>query len=417
MKTIKLFIFTLLIAAIAASCNKDDDGFTGEVTVTLINKGGTTAVEGEAAEFVYDVILSKSFDQNINLTFDLDSLAQYPGLLTIDPNPVVIAKNQTKGVLKVMAMAKPDAENLLAKNTNFKIKLSSYTGIDNRIVLESNETITIQAEEDVVPLTAEQRELVAHYKTQGIDVTPWIGKIPVEVTVKTAAGGNFSPFDVSETKTYTGVTHITLSENATKEKPLLAMTLNAFGLSEYLQYVFRHETILNKGFWYNPDANDMPPAPLAVLQALGQERVQKWINKEYPFNVMVDDLEFKADKSVVFVRENGAYSISSDFLPNGEKEQISAVNFQYEFPLWDELVTLADGNADLISNIQQGGSVHPNNYITYSTILTDDWGGTNWVAPTGSYDNAEKKMMFNFNTDHSNSGDYDIVTVTYTSPY
>ncbi|QTE24410.1 DUF4929 family protein [Polaribacter cellanae] len=250
-------------------------------------------------------------------------------------------------------------------------------------------------------------------QTQGINLTPWIGKIPVEVTVVTGKNGGFAPFLTSETLTYTGTTQITLSENATREKPLLVMTNNAFGLNEYLQYVFRHETILNSTDWYDPSNPNTPPAPQAVLTALGTDRVTKWQNKEYTFNVKVDDLEFKADNTVDFVRENGSQSIYSNFLttPTGT-DLVSAVNFQYEFPLWDELLELANANAELKENVEQGGSIHPNKYIGLSTILTDDWSGGNWVAPTSSYSNS--KMTFTFNTDHENSGSYDTVTVKYT---
>ncbi|WCC45465.1 hypothetical protein PJW08_05070 [Tenacibaculum finnmarkense] len=34
-----------------------------------------------------------------------------------------------------------------------------------------------------------------------------------------------------------------------------------------------------------------------VLKALGDERIIKWKNKEYAFNVKVDDLEFKTRRN------------------------------------------------------------------------------------------------------------------------
>lgn len=409
MKTIKSLFYILLFTVVAVSCSDDDPTvFTGDVTVNLLTNDGVQVVEGEAKEFTFNVVLSHSFDRAINLTFELENLAQYPNVLAIETSPVVIASGKTTGTLKVVAKAKPDAENILTENVSFKINLASYTGIENTITLENEQKITVTAEEGFTPLTQAQRELVEYYKTQGINVSPWIGKIPVEVEVTTAADGGFEPFVTAQTLKYSGTTYITLSEKATKEKPLLVMVNNAFGLSEYLQYIFRHETILNTDYWNNTGQ----PAPTAVLTALGTDKVNKWKNKEYTFNVKVDDLEFKADNTVEFVRENGAYDTYSDFLPDGEKYPTSAVNFVYEFELWNELATLAKDNAELTEHIKSGGSIHPNNYITTGGILTDAWETGNWVAPTSSYKNTE--MTFTFNTDHRNSGDYDKVTVKYT---
>lgn len=410
MRVIKSLMYVFMLSLIVVSCSEDNPVFTGDVSVTLINKGANQVIEGEAAEFTYEVVLNRSFDTDITLTFNLDNLTNYPNVLSIS-NPVTIAKNQTKGTLKILAPKKPDSENVLTEDTNFKIILASKTGITNNLVLAEDYTITVKKEEGFTPLTQAQKELLAHYKSQGIDLSMWIGKIPVEATVKTAKGGNFAPFDKAQTFTYKGITQITLSEKATKDKPLLVMTQNAFGLTEYLQWAFRNETILNTGYWNNKNV----PAPTAVLKALGNARVTKWKNKEYSFNVTVDEIEFKKDGSIVFVRENGSYGLYTNFLDPKRKYDQSAVNFQYEFELWEELKKIAKGNKALQDHITTGGSIHPNTYIGYSPILTDDWSGGYWVAPKGNYDNTKKEMNFVFNTDHTNSADYDTVTVKFTA--
>ncbi|MDB0601718.1 DUF4929 family protein [Tenacibaculum maritimum] len=415
MKIIKSVLYLLLITFIV-SCSSEAlvaPSLTGDISVTLINKGVTEVVEGEEKELSYEVILNTSFDKDIVLTFDLENLVNYPSLLSIT-NEVKIAKNQTKGILSIKTKRKSDAENILIENVNFKIQLVAYKGISNKILLANDYIITIKKEEGFTPLTQVQKDLLEYYKRKGINLTMWIGKIPVKTIVKTAPEGSFAPFDISETKEYTGVTHITLSKKATKEKPLLVMTRNAFGLTEYLQYVFRHETILNATDWNHPDVNIAPPAPKAVLKALGNARVTKWKNKEYSFNVKVDEIEFKADGSIAFVGENGSYSLDTNFLDPDRKYNQSTINFEYEFPLWDELVALAKDNARLKEDIVQGGSIHPNSYIGYSPILTDDWGGGYWVAPKANYDTIKREMNFVFNTDHENSGDYDTVTVKFT---
>lgn len=413
MKTIKSFFFLLLFTITIISCEENElVQFTNPITVNLLTNKGLQVTEGDSKEFTLDVILSKSFNQEIKLTFDLENTSNYPDLLSIETTPVVISKNETKGTLKIIAKYKPNIENILTENTNFKINLISYEGTEKNIVLEGSQTIIVMPEESFTPLTQSQKTLIEHYKSQGIDLTPWIGKIPVEVEVITAAGGGFAPFETSETLSYTGTTYITLSDNATRDKPLLVMTRNAFGLNEYLQYVFRNETILNTVYWNNAGS----PSSSAVLATIGNDRVTKWKNKEYDFNVTVDDLELKTDNTVTFIREDGAYKYYSNFLPGGEKYKVSAVNFNYEFELWNELVILANGNSELTEQIQQGGSIHPNNYITGGSVLSDEWEEGNWVDPSGNYNSSDKKMTFEFNIDHSNSGDYDIIKVSFTSP-
>lgn len=410
MRIFKSLFFVLIASTILTSCSEDDTtpSFSGDVSVTLINKGSTEVIEGEAATFVYDIVLSSAFKQDITINFDLEELVNYPNLLSIDP--VIITKNQTKGILTVTAVQKPDAENVLADNLNLTFAIKDYQGITNKLYLADNYVIKVKAEEGITPLTKEQQDLIKHYQSQGIDISMWIGKIPVQVEVVTAPNGLFAPFETSQTLNYTGVTYITLSENATKDKPLLVMSKNAFGLSEYLQYVFRNETILNTTDWNEPSQAAMQ----GVLKALGDERIIKWKNKEYAFNVKVDDLEFKTEGKVDYVRENNTYDLYANFTDPNRAKDLAAVDFQYEFPLWDELLVLANENADLKEHITTGGSLHPNNYIGYSTIITDDWYEGDWITPTSSYN--ETEMNFKFNTDHENSGSYDIVTVKFTQP-
>ena len=409
MKILKSIFLVLVASIILTSCSDDDiPVFSGDVSVTLINKGSTEVIEGEAATFTYDVVLSNAFKQDITINFDLDELVNYPNLLSIEP--VTIIKDQTKGILTVTATKKPDAENVLSDDLNLTFKIKDYQGVTNKLYLTTDYVVKVKAEEGITPLTAEQQALIKHYKDQGIDISMWIGKIPVEVEVVTASGGYLPAFEKTQTLKYSGLTYITLSKNATKDKPLLVMNKNAFGLSEYLQFVFRNETILNTDYWNNSGV----PASTEVLKALGDEKVNKWKNKEYDFNVKVDDLEFKADGKVDYVRENNTYDIYANFTDPNRTKDLAAVDFQYEFPLWDELLALANGNATLTEHITTGGSIYPNSYIGYSTILSDDWGEGNWVSPTSSYNPTE--MNFKFNTDHTNSGSYDIVTVKFTQP-
>ncbi len=406
MRVIKSLVL-LFLATLVVSCNEETEVFTGDVYVTLKAKGGNSFVEGEATTLNYDVVLSKSFHKDIKLVFDLEKLTEYPNLVNFKKE-VVIPKNKTMGSLKFTGVKKDILDNILTENKNFKILLSSSEGITNKIILDKDYKILIKKGQTIEGLTQSQKDLLKGYKKKGIDLTKWIGEIPVKVKVATKAIEGFKAFTGGD-KEYSGTTYITLSEKATVDKPILKMVKNAFGLNDYLQWVFRGETLDNE-YWNNPGM----PSPTAIMKAIGEERMTKWKNNEYTFNVMVDDIEVNTDGTITFVRENGTYDNYTDFLKKeSERERnLSAVDFQYEFPLWDELVKLTESDATLKDHIAQGGSLHPNNYIGVSTILTNDWEGSNWVAPTGSYDS--KEMKFAFTSDHTNSEDYDKIEVTFT---
>ena len=152
---------------------------------------------------------------------------------------------------------------MLSDDQSFSISLESYTGTDEEITLEKMESVSLKAQEEVLPLSDEQIELLNHYKENGMDLSLWIGNIPVTVTVESPADGYYA-FAESFEKTYTGLSNISLSETADADNPMLVMNTNAFGLSEHLQYVFRNETIENTEGWYMPGDEYAPPAPLYI---------------------------------------------------------------------------------------------------------------------------------------------------------
>ncbi|MBE7634958.1 hypothetical protein F7642_11555 [Tenacibaculum finnmarkense genomovar ulcerans] len=67
MRIFKSLFFVLIASTLLTSCSEDDSipSFSGDVSVTLINKGSTEVIEGEAATFVYDIVLSSAFKQDI----------------------------------------------------------------------------------------------------------------------------------------------------------------------------------------------------------------------------------------------------------------------------------------------------------------------------------------------------------------
>ncbi|NQX81380.1 MAG: DUF4929 family protein [Flavobacteriaceae bacterium] len=421
MRTITTVIKFFLLGMLIISCSDEDVEEQLPLTVTLISKGTTQAIEGQEAVFTFDIVLSRASNTDINLNFALNNdNSSYADLLSIN-SPLVVSANQTKATLEIFSSEKRDSEYMLSDDQSFSISLESYTGTDEEITLEKMESVSLKAQEEVLPLSDEQIELLNHYKENGMDLSLWIGNIPVTVTVESPADGYYA-FAESFEKTYTGLSNISLSETADADNPMLVMNTNAFGLSEHLQYVFRNETIENTEGWYMPGDEYAPPAPLYILNVLGEEKVQKWINKEYSFDVKVDKLLFNTDNSVKYIYEDEAYN--TPYSDEGvdirdEYEAITGVNFQYDFPLWNELKESCKTNSELFENVYYGGSLHPDHYIMYSTISEDDWYNepSNFKEYTSSYNQETGEMTYKFNIDHASAGGYTIVTVTYQSPY
>ena len=83
------------------------------------------------------------------------------------------------------------------------------------------------------------------YKAKGLDLSKWIGLIPVKVSVEVPPTDGLESLINGMKKVYTGKTVITLSEDATAEQPILKMTNNPMGLTEFMYDMLRKETVEN----------------------------------------------------------------------------------------------------------------------------------------------------------------------------
>ena len=361
----------------------------------------------------------------------------YKNIFTLEK--VTIKAGQTKGNLKITNKAKIDAEKSLKADAVFEINLRDYKGVQNILTLEKPLKITVESDKKIVPLTKEQKALFAAWKKKGVDLSKFIGKVNVSTKVTVSQddavwlGAPFSKTVV--TKTYKGQSVITISAAAKEDQPVLEISQNAMGLNEFLQQVFRKETVENTEFWYREtDNKNHPPAPKAVVKAMGTARYNKWKNKEYKFNVKLDNIFVsvskptvityfkKYDKAKKIYSAFGGYDTvhhasdpSKDML--AENRQTTAVHFVYDFALYDEVLKLAkeDTTKKLYPHFGQGGSVHPDFYITGSGIDTDEWGEDLYVTASAAFDVANGKITFVFPIDWTSSqADYAKIEVTYT---
>jgi hypothetical protein len=387
-------ILSIFLSIGFTSCDDNDDDFDGKNEIFLLAKGEETLIESEDKEIVYDVQLTKTVTEDVTIGFEFKLADQVDtSIVKFVENPIVIKAGSKTAVLKVVSKK----NEFLTEDANFSICLKSCT--DENISLNAVAELKVQPSPKVVPLTEEQKKLIEKYKTsKNLDLSHWIGVIPVEVKIIYPGGGYLNPFSDAYEKTIKGKTVITLSEKATADLPALKMVSNPMGLTEYMYQIFKDETILDNEFWLET------PAAQSALELTGLSA-----DSEEEFKVSIDSLVFNSENNTVdFVTNNVALDAYGDF--------IKAVGFDFSYTACDRMNALIDnGNQSAIDAEEQGGSLNPNKYINNTSIDTDGWGGENYVKPTSLFNTETGELKFTFNFDHYNGGDYVKVEVTYSS--
>ena len=201
----------------------------------------------------------------------------------------------------------------------------------------------------------------------------------VEVTFPADEVGVFSD---TETRSFEGKSMITLSENATADRPILKMIDNPMGITSFLWEIYRKETVENE-FWIFEGSKYV-----SMMEAIGYD-----MSKEV-FSVVLDNLELLPDE--------GTFSFVGPTL-NLWDEEIESLPFEYSFTAWERWKKMAD----------EGITLNPV-CLVYSSIDEDNWENepSDWIEPKGMFN--EKTFSFQFPWDHVNSLGYTQIRVTYT---
>ena len=134
-------------------------------------------------------------------------------------------------------------------------------------------------------------------------------------------------------KVYTGKTVITLSEDATAEQPILKMTNNPMGLTEFMYDMLRKETVENDMFWYyDPGEGEVNPY-MAMMELIGLSKTS------------LETFEMTLDNIRVDLPQNGVSNV--EFLGErpdiwDETELITIVPFAYDYSAWNRLKEMLD---------------------------------------------------------------------------
>lgn len=389
----KLFVYTMgmFLLSLVTSCgdDKEDTGYTG-VNKIYLSAENPVIEEAEATPLTVNVDLTTACEQDVTLNFEV--LDDEAGILKLVNNPVTIQAGQKKATFQVVSNQK----NLLAVDTYFQIGISTIP-VEN-MALNAVLSVRVKPDPQIPELSEEQLALIEGYKTKyNIDLTDWLGIVSCHTVVNSPADGYLTPFVQAFTKEYDGKTIITLSEEATAEMPVLRMVDNPMGLTEYLYWVFRAETVEDSEYWTES------PASQTLMEQINWNK-----NTNESFSASLNGIKLKDITSS---------TATVDYIGEGTDsygDPIKAVPFSYTFSAWTRQQELMKTDPTAQEIYEQGGRAEPDYYLCNTGIDEDGWEDPeNFEESTGSIDFTAKKMTFKFLIDHMNAGGYTHVTVTY----
>lgn len=393
------FISNLCAVALTAlsiiSCSKDDNSnqYSGKNQVYITAQGDKTLTIGESNQKIdAKVTLTNPVTQNTNLTLKaVDANGQPSSLVDFSQNPITIAKDSKEVAFEV----KLSSNAALTKEQRLKITFESAA----ELVAKEDLNIVVKPTPAIEALTDAQRTLLDGYKAKGIDLYPFIGSIKVKTTVFSSEGGSTQDFATEFTREFNGKSIIGLSSSATTSSAVLKMTDNPMGLTEFLYFLLKKNTIEDTEYF------TLQPNPQKVMGLINWNK-----NSQETFNVSLDNVEIKTPV-------NGVSEINFIGDVNKTNESvIKVVPFKMEYTAWDRLKNLAaSGNTEAQSILDSDGTSNPQYYVNNESILTDEYGAGNWKASKGSINFQNKTMSFEFLVYHTLSNGYVQVKVEYTA--
>lgn len=400
----------LLTAAVASTaCNEEKaTGYSGTNKIYLsAENNNAVIVESDNTPLEVEVTLTSTVETATTLTFRLEDDTQE--LLSLEGNPVTIAAGEKSASFQVVSNAK----NLLVESTYITL------GIDAAQVpagMELAEALRIRVNPNpaVPELTEEQKALLAGYQQKyGVDLTAFLGVMKCTTTLDIPGGGMTNDFATPDTRKITGQTVITLSEESTADMPVLKMTDNPMGLTEYLYWVFRQNTIDDDEWWNSTDEENASPSNQYLMKTID------WTpTSNETFNVTLDGIKClnvsASGADLDILGEAKAYS-GIKGCEDYETIYSPVVPFEYTFSAWDRQKELLDaGNAEMMEAYIQGGTAEPSYYLFSYSVDEDGYENGTWIESKGHIDFEKGEMTFQFLMDHYYAGDYTVVHVTYT---
>ena len=404
MKKITFMLMCMLAMLTGFSaCSSDNNDGDKQMTnyVSISAEGNNIINEDDDEEVKFNILIGNTLtaDATINLSLEGND----DNVATISPSTIALKA----GAKTASFTVKSNKKSLLKSDRVLTVKAifsDANMKTDGKAV-----TLTIKPDSDIPVLTAEQQKLIEGYKQNlNIDLTKILGKVKVETLVTFNDDDKIDINDNKETRSFSGVTIITLSEKATADKPVLKMVSNAMGMAAFNYEMLRKKTVEDTEYY------TQTPYGQAVM-----ENIKYDFNKE-TFTMTLDGIEVNADMTLSFTGKKTTIY----------EEEITTVPFDYTFSAWTRLKEMADAGKSFIVDdgdsktetsvqdiIDGGGTLNPYAFFDNIDVVADaektEYKNI-FVVPTGKIDFANGKMTFAFPWYLENAYGCQKVEATYT---
>lgn len=404
MKKITFMLMCMLamltgFSACSSSDNDDDKQMTNYVSISA--EGNNIINEDDDEEVKFNILIGNTLTADATISLSLEG--NDDNVATLTPSTISLKA----GAKTASFTVKSNKKSLLKSDRVLTIKATfsdANMKTDGKAV-----TLTIKPDSDIPVLTAEQQKLIEGYKQNlNIDLTKILGKVKVDTKVTFNDDDKIDINDNKDTRSFSGVTIITLSEKATADKPVLKMVSNAMGMAAFNYEMLRKRTVEDTENW------TQMPYGKAVMEHINYD-----YNKE-TFTMTLDGIEVNQNMSLKFTGSK----------VNVLEEEITTVPFDYTFSAWDRLKAMADANKPFVVDegdtktevsvqdiIDGGGSLNPYSFFDNTDVVADGEEteyNTIYIAPTGKIDFTSGKMTFAFPWYLENTYGCQRVEATYT---
>lgn len=401
--TFMLMCMLAMLTGFSACSSSDNDGDKPMTNYVSISAEGNNIInEDDDDEVKFNILIGNTLtaDATINLSLEGND----DNVATLSSSTISLKA----GTKTASFTVKSNKKSLLKSDRVLTVKATfsdANMKTDGKAV-----TLTIKPDSDIPVLTAEQQKLIEGYKQNlNIDLTKILGKVKVETKVTFNDDDKIDINDNKDTRSFSGVTIITLSEKATADKPVLKMVSNAMGMAAFNYEMLRKKTVEDTEYW------TQMPYGKAVMENINYD-----YNKE-TFTMTLDGIEVNPeDMSLKFTGSKVTMY----------EEEITTVPFDYTFSAWDRLKAMADANKSFVVDegetktkvpvqdiIDGGGSLNPYSFFDNTDVVADaektEYKNI-YVAPTGKIDFTSGKMTFAFPWYLENTSGCQRVEATYT---
>lgn len=394
------FVLFVAVAGVFSCSDSKDDSYSGNNLIYITTEQDPVIIESDTTELRAELMLTHSCEKSVRFEIEVRNLTDdKEELVRVIPSAVTVEAGKKAVSFRIVSNRK----EILKEDVLLEISVKSLPETD----MEVKQKLTLRMKPGLrkQELTEEQRILLEGYKERGLDLSRWIGVIPVKVKVVYPGNSNLAPLLTGFTRNYEGKTVMTLSEKSTESQPVLKMVENPMGLTEFLYWLLKQETIENDGYWYGEDASPLYAEMMDLIQ-LSKTSQEK-------FEVALDNIR------VMFPRNQKSVIEFIGQRPDSYGDPQVVVPFDYSYTAWDRLKKwLDEGNEKAQECVSGGATVEPAFYFVYSSIDADGWENepSDWFEPKAGLDLANGKMTFDFCFDHLSAGGYAHVIAEFILP-